>query len=77
MDKNIILNHFFKILFGCRTKVECAGQCLLTPSCSAFQTSDSYCRLLDSTYLYRDKTDTTGTPIYMVESKSAMQGKIF
>ena len=55
--------------------MECAGQCLLTPSCSAFQSSDSYCRLLDSTYLYRDKTDTTGTPIYMVESKSAMQGK--
>ena len=40
-----------------RTKVECGGQCLLTPSCSAFRFDDNSCQLYDATYLYKDKTD--------------------
>ena len=58
-----------------RTKVECGGQCLLTSTCSAFQFLENNCLLLNPTYLYRDKTDTTGTDVYMEDSKWAMRGK--
>ena len=46
-----------------RTKVECGGQCLLTPSCSAFRFDDNSCQLYDATYLYKDKTDD-GMEVY-------------
>ena len=56
--------------------MECGGQCLLTDSCSAFQFLENTCRLLDSTYLYRDTTDTSVAQIYMVDSDWAMRGTI-
>ena len=56
--------------------MECGGQCLLTGTCSAFQFLENTCRVLDATYLYRDKTDTSTTPIYMVDAKWAMRGTI-
>ena len=44
--------------------MECGGQCLLTPSCSAFRFDDNSCQLYDATYLYKDKTDN-GMDVYM------------
>ena len=56
--------------------MECGGQCLLTASCSAFRFIEggNTCYLYDATYLYRDKTDTSEVPIYMEDSKWALQG---
>jgi hypothetical protein len=56
------------------TNVECAGQCLLLPSCSAFRYYGNTCQLLNPTYLYRNKVDISGTSIYMEVSKWAMRG---
>ena len=44
--------------------MECGGQCLLTPSCSAFRFDDNSCQLYDANYLYKDKTDD-GMEVYM------------
>ena len=59
-----IINSLGMTFLKFRTKVECGGQCLLTPSCSAFRFDDNSCQLYDATYLYKDKTDN-GMDVYM------------
>ena len=54
-------NFFYKF----RTKVECGGQCMIEPTCSAFRFEDNSCQLYDANYLYRDKTDNPGMTVYM------------
>ena len=75
MPSGQIENLIFKNIHY-RTKVECAGQCLLTSSCSAFRYyGTSSCQLLNSTYLYRNKNDVEGTEIYMEDTKWDQRGK--
>ena len=52
-----------------RTKVECAGQCMIDPSCDTFNYVSNVCRLLKSDLLFKDGTPQT--EVYMEISLSA------
>ena len=54
-------SHFHEL----RTKVECGGQCMIEPTCSAFRFEDNSCQLYDANYLYKDKTDNPGMTVYV------------
>ena len=57
-----------------RTKVECAGQCLLTPSCTAFRYEGSTCETFNADYLYRNKNDNYPKEVYIDDSLWNMHG---
>ena len=59
-----------------RTKVECGGQCMLEPTCSAFRFEDNSCQLYDANYLYKDKTDNPGMTVYMHDNLWSGRGNI-
>ena len=55
----------YLLFYKFRTKVECGGQCMIEPTCSAFRFEDNSCQLYDANYLYKDKTDNPGMTVYM------------
>ena len=50
-----------------RTKVECGGQCMINPSCDAFNFVNNVCKLLKSELLFLDAT--TQTEVYVMSTK--------
>ena len=57
-----------------RTKVECAGQCLLTSLCSAFSFIGTNCETFNAEYLYRNKNDYNPREVYIEDSLWNMHG---
>ena len=60
-----------------RTKVECAGQCLLTLSCSAFSFVGTSCETFNAEYLYRNKNDYNPQEVYIEDALWNMHGNKF
>ena len=56
-----------------RTKVECAGQCLMDLSCGAFTFDNNVCTLLKTEYLFKAGTDLTEVFI----RSSIVRGNLF
>ena len=57
--------------YSYRTKVECAGQCLIDQSCDTFSFVSNECKLLKSDQLFKDETEQL--EIYMEASLAACQ----
>ena len=64
-----ILGYLF--IFVCfSTKLECAGQCMITASCKAFNYYGTSCELINPAYTYHNAAGSTATAIYIEDNIS-------
>ena len=60
-----------EFLFVClSTKLECAGQCMITASCKAFRYYGASCELINPAYTYHNPAGSTAATIYIEDNIS-------